>query len=106
MGVLAGTKIFFSPSLYFNVSVRPSTVAPTCLGKDVHFQGTQAAVGLRHGSDPYEGILLDVCKRRLDQGRDLGLVRDRQLQLGAIARLDHIDGALDALNCAAHANGW
>src|SRR5215469_14882886 len=30
MGVLAGTKIFFSPSLYFNVSVRPSTVAPTC----------------------------------------------------------------------------
>src|SRR2546428_515854 len=30
MGASAGTKIFFSPSLYFNVNVRPSTAATIC----------------------------------------------------------------------------
>src|SRR5262245_30931928 len=30
MGVSAGTKIFFSPTLYFSVSVGPSTSVTTC----------------------------------------------------------------------------
>src|SRR5262245_8153171 len=76
-----------------------------CLGKDVHLEGAQAAVGLRHGGDAHEGTLLDVGKRRLDEGRNRGLGGHRQLQFGAVPCLDHIDGVLDTLNCAAHPDG-
>ena len=70
----------------------------------MHFDGVQTAVRLRHRRYADERALLDVGKRSLGHPRDLRVVGESQFRLGAVARFDDIDRAIDPFDGAAHPN--
>lgn len=56
-------------------------------GEDMHLEGLQGAVGLRHGGSADEAVGLDVLRLRQRHGADRGLVGEPDRQLLAVAGL-------------------
>jgi hypothetical protein len=72
--------------------------------KNMNFDGVETAVRLRHCCHSNKRVLFYVGERSFDDPCNLRVIGDCQFQFGAVARLDHTDGPIDALNGAANAN--
>ena len=59
--------------------------SPHRIGKHVHFDRAQRAVGLRHGGRPDEGSVADVAELALFRHGDADVVRKLQLDRLAAA---------------------
>src|SRR6516165_1153 len=72
--------------------------------EDVHLDGRKAAVGLRRGGDAHLAAGLDVGDLRRNDRAHHRIVLELELELGAVARLDGDEVAVDAFDRPTHAH--